>query len=343
MSQSNVRGAESRPWKQPGAIFEIARAARIEVPGSGAKRTIHCPFHDDQWPSAFLSDSNVFYCSVCTPGRGLGLKAFAQALGVAGPPRGRFEPSRAAPAPRTEAPAFTASDAARVWQMAYERVRNDATLAVDRPVYDYLAHRGILGAWEESAFGVLAECMDLPKAVAWWPGAGYRIVAPLYDATGRLSSIQARAIVPVRTKVQFPKGSRTAGTVFANRSGLEVLRGTWKGPRRVLLAEGLSDSLALSVVSLMPVVSAPGTGPAVHSIGPWASGYEVYLALDQDEAGRRALAPTARQAFEQRVERVFEVGWPGGCKDACEVVERRGMADLVRFLDAIAEGSHAGR
>jgi hypothetical protein len=322
-----------------GLIFEIARAGGIEVPNAGEKRVIRCPFHDDRHPSAFLTASNVFCCSRCTPEKGLSAKRFAAAIGQ--PWNGR----KIAPAPLVRkrdvdpAPAFTAQAAQLVYSRAFARARDDEFAAADREVYAYLSERGILESWELVAFGVLAEDMALPKAIAWWPRAGYRVVVPLYDARGELVSIQARAIVPPEKKTVFPTGSSAKGTAFASARAIELLRSGESSHDIVLLGEGLTDFLALVSATSIPVFCAPGTGFAVGCIGSWVRGRTLLVALDMDEAGSTALQPVASAAYNAGARRVMRVEWPPNCKDACDVVQLRLLAGLEALLAKYVEAA----
>jgi len=113
----------------------------------------------------------------------------------------------------------------------------------------YLAGRGLHP-------GVLAE-LNLarvlpPKAYAWpaWWNPSWsevwRVVVPLYDASGAMVALQARAIAATGDgpKTRNPMGTGVvSGTFFADAGGLEVLRGTYTGPGMVVV-EGLTDYLA---------------------------------------------------------------------------------------------------
>ena len=44
-----------------------------------------------------------------------------------------------------------------------------------------------------------------------------------------------------------------------------------------------------------PVFSAPGTNVAAAAIGEWAGGRKVFIGLDSDDAGEKAVIDTARQ------------------------------------------------
>lgn len=323
----------------PGLIFSIARAVGIVVPEKGDKRAIRCPFHGDKNASAFLSVRNVFYCSCCTPETGWSAKRFAEALGHPwnGATAQILRPVVSAGVDTR--PTFTAQDAQLVWSRALARARNDDCVDADRAVYDYLARRQILEAWELGAFGVLAENMKLPAPVARWPRGGYRIVAPLYDHRGELVAVQARTILDRNPKTLFPGGSRIAGSAFASKSALELLRSGVSAHDVVLLGEGLTDYLAISTVTSAPVFCAPGTGFAAGAVGAWARGRTVLIALDMDDAGAGALHPAARAAYSAGAVRVLRVEWPVGCKDACDVVQRRKLSGLEALLAKYVEAA----
>lgn len=338
------RGTGSSGVLPPGVIFDLARSAGVIVPLTGPKRRIRCPLpgHEDTTPSAFLSERNVFYCSICTPGGGWSARKFALVLGLQWPPEISGRPA-VHPSPEcADGRPFRSDDAATIWGIALERARDDRCVEADRAVYEYVNRRGLMPSWEESAFGIVASEMPLPDAIRHWPEGGYRLVAPLYNGAGRVTNIQARAITQINPKTRFPAGSRAAGTLFADGRGQQVLQGVRTGPRQVLLGEGLTDHLALTIASPIPVLSAPGTGMAEAAIGPWAAGIEVYLALDRDPAGEAAVRGAARAAHQHRARRVHRVVWPGNAKDACDVLTALGEAGLAQFLEETVRGEGAG-
>lgn len=330
-----------------GLIFDIAGDAELELLGTGAKRKLCCPFHDDHSPSAFVSADNVFYCSVCTPSLGWTAKRFCAELdidwsryvanGTASPIRPVQRP-RPVPPP---APTFTAADAALTWKLARARARDDDRVDQDRPVYEYLAKRHLMESWELGAFGVLGPGMELPEAVRGWPGSGYRLLAPLYDSTGALANVQARVIIPRERRVMFPTGSVAKGTVFVCARGLEVLRGSWTGRRTVLYAEGLTDYLGLTFTSPVPVLASPGSGIAADGIGSWVHGYDLVLALDWDQAGENAIDPTAQAAFRLGASSIRRLEWPAAANDACDALERIGARELEQTLARVLGGGAA--
>jgi len=323
---------------QPGLIFAIAADAGVAIVGEGEKRRCRCPFHDDRTASAFLSLSNVFFCSVCTPGKGWTAKQFSEAIGqpwitakyTAAPPVVHFRP------PSRAEDEFTPLDAAATWTASFARARDDWMVVDDRHVHDYVAERGLGEALELGAYGVLPT-MGLHPRLARWLRSGHRVVAPLFTLKGDIVSIQARSIVPDGLKTVNPKGSRVAGTVFADSYGRAVLAGS-PAPR-IVFGEGLTDMLALAITSPWPVLTAPGTSNAVCAVGSWAEGKEVLLALDCDGAGEQAIAGVAQRLYAHGVRSVRRVVWPGGAKDACDVIQQRGDVALQEFLQGLRGGS----
>jgi hypothetical protein len=327
------RGAQKA--KPPsGAIFALTEELGLSPLGRGERRRLRCPLpgHADRNASAVLfGPENRFHCAVCTPGGSLSMEALAAALGM--PPRVEGREPAAAP-PRRPAE-FLPEEARVAWELALRRARDDAASSQgeDSEVYRYLHARGLAEAWELSAFGILTGDMALPGALRSWPERGYRLVVPLYHSRGgELVNLQARALrSDVRPKTLFPEGSRAARAVFADSRGLAVLRG--EGSRAaVLVGEGLTDHLCLSVHSPHAVVSAPGAGGAARALGPWVRGREVVLALDCDRAGERGAEAAAREACLQGAKVIRRVCWPPGVKDASEALERLGPARLEALL-----------
>jgi hypothetical protein len=326
-------------WFQPstrelpfGVIFRIACDAGIDVPPKGSKRPIKCPFHDDKHASAFLSEQNIFFCSCCSPDGGWPAKRFAEALKLDWSRYIReLRPTSLPVTPMPPPPTFSAGDAQQTWARAFARARDDESVDQDRAVYDYLHQRGLAEAFEHGVFGVLGPDKDLHRALSSWYGRGYRLLVPLFDQQGVIANIQARAIRDVTPKTMLPAGARVSGTVFADRRGQALLGGE-DASQHVILGEGLTDTLALSAASPIPVLAAPGTSIALSAVGAWANGRDVLLALDCDAAGRKAIASVANALFRHGARRVRQVVWPGGAKDACDVVMQREIAGLYEFL-----------
>lgn len=331
-----------------GLILAVATSAGLDLTGHGDKRTLCCPFHDDRNPSAFLDiQRNVFYCSVCTSDGGWTAKRFAEELNQPWPPsswdRSGQSPSwpRGQPArPRLRVtserpePEFGPAEAQRAWSTFQACARDDDRVEADRPAYDYMESRGLMESWEERAFGIVPDDPSLPGSTSTWRRRAYLVCAPLYDHTGRLTSLQARSIDGRAPKTLAPKGSRTRGTCFASASGLAVLRGDDEGQADVILAEGLTDHLALTVASSVPVLSSPGAGSMASIVGGWAVGRRVWVASDADLAGENTVRIVADRLHAAGARTVRRLVWPAAAKDACEVVDHLGMDALGDFLES---------
>lgn len=233
---------------RPGQIFDVARDAGLALRGSGAKRLLRCPFHDDRHASAFVSEKNVFYCSVCTPDRGLSLRAFTDGLRSGRTSKPFAHGHRRSFAPSTdESPAdagsvsFTPELAEAVWGLARSRANRSPAPREDAAAWAYVESRHLTAAVRAELAGILADDPRLPSAVVAWPRRGYRLVAPLFDLSGHVVNVQARAIGDLAPKTLFPNGSAARGAVFANHAGQALLRGEPAKDRLIVFGEGLTN------------------------------------------------------------------------------------------------------
>lgn len=337
------RGRIVVQWQ--GLIFAIARSVGIEVPTEREKVPIKCPFHDDKHPSAVLFASNYFYCFACDVR--LSAKYFAKRLGVlfphGGTPLLRVESEcRRGGSPtlqRVSTPAFTTEDAQRTWSLSLDRVQRDSPHPDDGPVFAYLTKRGLGTVVDSGCVGVLPTRIEQPAAVRRWIASGHRIVAPLFDLHGELVSIQSRTILDRRPKTLFPKGSRAAGTVFANRPGIDLLRGQPVADPRVLLGEGLTDSLAFAIACPYPALCAPGISVVESSVGSWVKGRVLVIAIDCDDKGESKVRAVAQAAYRQGAAFVHRVRWPTRCKDACDAYSAMGPQAFADQLLKIPRGA----
>lgn len=339
------RGARSlAPW----TILDVLRSAGIDVPDPEGRQkiTIACPLpqHHDTHPSAYVTETNVFGCSVCTSGEGWPTRRLAGELGVSwGTPRHGYSSQRSALRPiatrvPSRPPRTTVSQAAHIWDLALARTLDDDAAEKDRDAYRYLSGRGIAASWNERVFGILASDMPLPEVVAWFPARSYRLVAPLYSQNGEVRSLQARAIADgvTPTKMSLPD-LPIRELIFANRFGVELLRGAWNGPPVVLLGEGITDHWALSSVCTLPVFCIPGASLASFAFGPWASGMRILLAVDRDEMGDEATQRAQTAAFHAGASRMRRLRLPENCKDVCDCVRLHGLEELIQRTDRAVE------
>lgn len=229
------------------------------------------------------------------------------------PATARFSPSRSdlgsrnAPEPKgTEA-----REATYPPQEEVEALWNASVRLTDLPPGD-AAHRYLEDrALQPSLLGQLDLARVLPSRYPWpsWlpktvPGI-YRLMVPVFDATGDLRSLRFRAVAAVRGPKAFPpKGFALTGLVMADSLALALLRGQrvdddgmpWDG--RVVIAEGETDFWSLAgnparhrraiedrrSWAVFGVVAGSWTGTIAARI---PSGAQVVVWTDLDAAGDR--------------------------------------------------------
>ena len=349
MTDVGIRGIDQ--------VLERLQQVR-RAPGGWAA---HCPAHEDSRPSLSVRvgvDGRVLlHCFA-----GCAVDAICAAVGWSlrdlfpsgGAPRDRrpppppaftSSPTRSSLAGERSYPpgTFRPQDALAVWNTTCARAMDDDAVDEDRHTYGFVAQRGLLEAWELRLFGVLAWSASVPRSLGYWYGNGYRLIAPLYDEHGDIANVQARCIGENPVKTRFPKGSHAKGFVFADARGLAILQGRDGSRRAVIYGEGLTDMLALGIASPIPVLTAPGAENVVSGIGPWITGRDLYLAVDNDPAGDKVLYAASQAAFALGANRVVRVVWPAGCKDACDALVNLGSQALTRRLQHLVEkwsGAH---
>lgn len=137
---------------------------------------------------------------------------------------------------------------------------------------------------------------------AWWLWGNHRrwTVAVLgYEADGTPASLHARAVdfpgwpLPEGApKTIWPKGYESRGLLFADRRGLALLRGEGEPLAGVLLAEGLTDTLALALYAArkseaFAVLGLAAGGASALARVVWPEGLTAFVCTDSDEAGER--------------------------------------------------------
>ena len=182
--------------------------------------------------------------------------------------------------------------------------------ALCRPVLDVAA---VADAWAARGLNVATvEERDLARVVparvvlpAWAAGPGgswshgpHRLILPLYDPTGQMVSLHARAVraFGALPKGLSPRGFQLGGLVFADGLGRQMLEGHGHDLLRrafLLIAEGGPDFLSAATQSS----DADESAPAVLGIisGSWTEevarrvpdNTRVLLAMHGDDAGEK--------------------------------------------------------
>ncbi len=340
-----------QPRLPPGGILEVFASAGIPVGGSGPKRKIRCPFHDDKHPSAVLFvEDNTFHCSPCSIS--LTAKQCAERLGV--PWRGKpaFPGDFIRPAMERKRPEpllFTPADAERLWISAVAEIRDDSRFEANAKSFSFLARRGVESALDcgEDLVGFLPHQKSHPSISSWYASMsrpwGYGVVVPLFDDAGHIQNVQARAsVAPIPAgakKILFPKGSQARGARFANRAGRSLLSGEACAAKLVVVGEGMLDFISLAIVKpSVPIFAAPGVEFMPQIVGPWAKGRAVYVGAHVDEAGERGAIDTARRVFEMGG-KPKRLRWPAGAKDCNDALALFGLDEFEAELLALLAGA----
>ena len=324
------------------AILEVVERCGLILHGQGEKRWLRCPLqgHNDHRASAVIFlNTQRFHCAVCTPGASLTARQLAQALG--GGVYGRENPSVSSSVSHRHqerepnAETLSTQDLIDVWKQALHRATRAAPErdTTDLDAHRYLESRLLDAACGHRALGILAPSLSLPVPIQRWTRAGYRIVMALYSMrTGEIQSLQARSIRPHATpKTLLLRNIPVQGAVFTNERGLALIRGETDAST-VILAEGLTDHLALTIHTDAAVFSAPGASAAVSLMNSWIKGRRLVVALDRDAAGDAAAAEVMRRAFLLRTSSVQRLTWPEPSKDACDALKQLGPERFSEFV-----------
>lgn len=300
--------------------------------------TALCPAHEDKRPSLSISEGSegqvLLHCWV-------GCKAEAITAAIDLALSDLFSNSEK-PEVFSKEPTFTSENSRRLWQMARARMKDDSKVSEDSEVYDYLTGRKLDEAWEAGSYGIVSVEAANHIAVKGWPLNGFGLVCPLYDMRGNLTSVQARRVREGKPKVLFPRGACAKSVAFANEQGLAVLRGERPDLGIVILGEGLTDYLALSITTTIPVLCAPGAGSAPGCVGSWARNRQLLLALDCDPPGEKAVKLVSQRAYQMGVTDVARLRWPDKSSDACDALWKLGVPGMCEFFDRLwPEGSRA--
>jgi hypothetical protein len=123
-----------------------------------------------------------------------------------------------------------------------------------------------------------------------WPGAGYRLLLPMWDVGCNLATMHARNLAGATPKGAFPSGYEVRGSVFADPAGQRMLeKGELLGTLWVV--EGAPDFLKTATswsdeadIAVLGVVS----GSWTHEIAARVpNGAHVVIAVHHDLSGER--------------------------------------------------------
>jgi len=221
--------------KPPFDITEVLRAAGREPAGREGREALYfCPFHPDKSPSLRVNvEKGVYFCPVCAAqdprGAGGGLTDLATRLRVN---LSRLAGSRyfiPDPPPPVRRDAGKLVDFARVWSELYVR----------EPVgMEYLRGRHLHQAAD---LGLVRFATNKgARETAAFSRQGFRVVAPLIDATGRICALSLRRVTA--TQPRFHAIGQVKATLYG-KVGFNITDDI----TTVVLTEGWGDWATLSL------------------------------------------------------------------------------------------------
>ena len=154
------------------------------------------------------------------------------------------------------------------------------------------------------------------------------VTVPLFDTAGNVGGIYGRRITDDEPHHLYLPGPR---------------RGVWNGTaaktnQTLFIAEAILDGMALWQAGFKNVI-------AIYGTNGWTQDHdqllkdngttELFLCLDNDEAGRTGHRTAKEKSVPALVKAVHVVQWPEGVKDAADFFLSRGPKDFEALLQAL--------
>ena len=307
-----------------------------------------CPFHDDQKRPNFIVSpaKGLWRCPACDASgnviqfvarmdslteREAALKLLGSVPGVT---RASKMPS-SQPSKATVAPEAAAMLLARVANF-YAK-----TLGKDRAGLEYLKTRGLDDPAMLETFAVgycngsmrdalpkSGEVIEQLKALGVLNEKGNevfygRVVVPIYDAVGNVAGLYGRRVGDDEPRHLYLRGERRG--VFNGQAA--------KQHPALILVESIFDAMSLWSAGYRNAVALCGADSWTKDHAALVSENnvaEIYLALDNDEAGRAG----AERLMPELGVAVYRVQWPEGVKDANAFFSSRSASDFAALLKA---------
>lgn len=306
-------------------------AGRVGLPfrRSGSSVQVHCPFHDDQRPSASLTIGEHgtlrLHCFVCNENwdahsvvakvHGLDVRSdFCRVLEREADLLGGILPK----SPSSRAASVSRVSQTKPWPDSVELHdlwgRSQHHTGDNRPIDALFREKH----WDREIVALHDLARVLPADgpfPPWWPetwASTWRVAARLFDSKGTFRTIQARAIRNVNPKDLFPEDRVASGVFFADDLGQALLRGELLDADGVdvIFAEGLTSWVRACCWSALRNRAAAILGVGSFSTSAyrhvsWPPHGQYFIATDDDEAGHRyaegLLSTLPRSAPRRRV------------------------------------------
>jgi DNA primase catalytic core len=334
-------------------IVRVIEGYGITLKKSGRDYVGLCPFHDDHHPSLRVTPAKgLFRCPSCqatgnviqfvAKKEGIGERQAALKLLTATP--GVKRASQVATPPAKAAPAMKAGEQEALLQRVVTFYAK--TLHKDRTGFEYLKSRNLVDAAMLDVFqvgycngtlpnavaksGEVVECL---KTLGILKGGNREhfhgfVTVPIFDETGKVSGIYGRQAGPAPNAAS-PRHLYLPGPHCGVFNGIAA-----KTSQTLFLTESIFDAMALWQAGFKNVIALYGTGgwTADHEKLLREHGAtEIYLGLDNDDAGRATTAQL-KEKLTALVKHIHVIQWPEGVKDAGDFFLSRTPADFEALI-----------
>ena len=340
-------------------LVRVVESYGVKLKRTGRNYVGRCCFHEDKTPSLIVTpDKGLWHCPGCGAAgnviqfvarkEGISDREAALKLCQAIPgvkPASTLKPASAdAPtAPKPAAPVLSPGETTRLLQRVVGFYAK--TLHKDRVGLDYLKARKLddptmlevfqVGYSNGTLPGVLpqaGEIVDGLKALGVLNQKGQEhfrgcITVPLFDSAGNVTGIYGRRVSGDEPHHLYLPGPRRG--VFNSTAA--------KTNQTLFIAEAILDGMALWQAGFKNVI-------AIYGTNGWTADHEqllkdngtaeVFLCLDNDEAGRKG-TEQLKEKVSGMVKAVHVVQWPEGVKDANDFFLSRGPKDFEALLQAL--------
>jgi DNA primase catalytic core len=335
-------------------IVRVVESYGVKLRKTGRNYVGRCCFHDDKTPSLIVTpEKGLWHCPGCGAAgnviqfvaRKEGISDREAALKLCQAVPGVKPASTLKPSTAPAMPALSPAETARLLQRVVSFYGK--TLRKDRAGLDYLKSRKLddpamldvfqIGYCNGTLPGVLpkaGEIIDGLKTLGVLNAKGQElfrgcVTVPIFDASGNVSGIYGRRISDEEPRHLYLPGPH---------------RGVWNGTaaktsQTLFIAEAILDGLALWQAGFKNTI-------AIYGTNSWTGDHEqllkengvteVFLCLDNDDAGRKATEQLREKVLPTLVKSVNVVNWPEGVKDAADFFLGRSASDFQALLPKTA-------
>jgi DNA primase catalytic core len=338
-------------------IVSVIAGYGVQFKKAGRDYVALCPFHTEQTPSFHVTpEKGLFHCFGCeAKGNVIQFVALKDGIGereaavklLATVPGVHPARSLQTATTKTESAGpkkiLKPGDAANLLQRVVSFYVK--TLAKDRAGLDYLQGRKLaeattlgtfqIGYSNGSLLNVLprdADILDGLKTLGVLKADGREhfegcVTVPIFDTAGNVTGLYGRRVTDAEPPHLYLPGPH---------------RGVWnsgsaKTSQTLLITEAILDGLALWQAGFRNVIAiygAQGWTPDHEALFKANPIREVFLCLDNDEAGRAGTKRLKEEILPPLVKAVQVVQWPEGVKDAADFFLSRNAADFEALLKA---------